>query len=417
MTSPWRWILGALLLVGITLPLLLLSRSPAVDGPVHFDSVRAARARALIRDNDPRQLRNGEERMLLLSADELSLLVGYLLSGFPEGAATVKISPQALTASLSFRLPRLPLAPYLNVALGFTQTDGLPGLTGIRVGALQLPASVSELLAHRALDLAYAALGLSDPGSLIREVGFETDRLRLRYEWQDRVAEVFRAQIIPPEQKARIREFHTQLVAITARAPRVASLPALAGPLFAYAAASAGERDPVADNRAALLVLARYVNGSSLELLLPEASQWPKPTPLSVRLHGRHDLAQHFLISALLTATGSNAIANSVGVAKELDDARHGSGFSFVDLLADEAGNRFGERATASRESALALQQLAASSRRDADWLPSPEGLRERLSEAEFRQRYGGLEGPAFREVMHEIGARLDRLTLYQPAP
>jgi len=417
MTSPWRWILGALLLVGITLPLLLLSRTPAVDGPVHFDSVRAARARALIRDNDPRQLRNGEERMLLLSADELSLLVGYLLSGFPEGAATVKISPQALTASLSFRLPRLPLAPYLNVALGFTQTDGLPGLTGIRVGALQLPASVSELLAHRALDLAYAALGLSDPGSLIREVAFETDRLRLRYEWQDRVAEVFRAQIIPPEQKARIREFHTQLVAITARAPRVASLPALAGPLFAYAAASAGERDPVADNRAALLVLARYVNGSSLELLLPEASQWPKPTPLSVRLHGRHDLAQHFLISALLTATGSNAIANSVGVAKELDDARHGSGFSFVDLLADEAGNRFGERATASRESALALQQLAASSRRDADWLPSPEGLRERLSEAEFRQRYGGLEGPAFREVMHEIGARLDRLTLYQPAP
>ncbi|MDH4381293.1 MAG: hypothetical protein QE509_05325 [Gammaproteobacteria bacterium] len=417
MTSPWRWILGALLLVGITLPLLLLSRTPAVDGPVHFDSVRAARARALIRDNDPRQLRNGEERMLLLSADELSLLVGYLLSGFPEGAATVKISPQALTASLSFRLPRLPLAPYLNIVLRFTQTDGLPDLTGIRVGALQLPASVSELLAHRALDLAYAALGLSDPGSLIREVAFETDRLRLRYEWQDRVAEVFRAQIIPPEQKARIREFHTQLVAITARAPRVASLPALAGPLFAYAAASAGERDPVADNRAALLVLARYVNGSSLELLLPEASQWPKPTPLSVRLHGRHDLAQHFLISALLTATGSNAIANSVGVAKELDDARHGSGFSFVDLLADEAGNRFGERATASRESALALQQLAASGRRDADWLPSPEGLRERLSEAEFRQRYGGLEDPAFREVMHEIGARLDRLTLYQPAP
>lgn len=417
MTSPWRWILGGLLLVGITLPLLLLSRTPAIEGPVHFDSVRAARARALIRDNDPRQLRNGEERLLLLSADELSLLVGYLLSGFPEGAATVKISPQALTASLSFRLPRLPLAPYLNVALGFTQTDGLPGLTGIRVGALQLPASVSELLAHRALDLAYAALGLSDPGSLIREVAFETNRLRLRYEWQDRVAEVFRAQIIPPEQKARIREFHTQLVAITARAPRVASLPALAGPLFAYAAASAGVRDPVADNRAALLVLARYVNGSNLELLLPEASQWPKPTPLSVRLHGRHDLAQHFLISALLTATGSNAIANSVGVAKELDDARHGSGFSFVDLLADEAGNRFGERATASRESALALQQLAASSRRDADWLPSPEGLRERLSEAEFRQRYGGLEGPAFREVMHEIGARLDRLTLYQPAP
>jgi hypothetical protein len=218
MTSPWRWILGGLLLVGITLPLLLLSRTPAIDGPVHFDSVRAARARALIRDNDPRQLRNGEERMLLLSADELSLLVGYLLSGFPEGAATVKISPQALTASLSFRLPRLPLAPYLNVALGFTQTDGLPDLTGIRVGALQLPSSVSELLAHRALDLAYAALGLSDPGSLIREVAFETDRLRLRYEWQDRVAEVFRAQIIPPEQKARIREFHTQLVAITARA-------------------------------------------------------------------------------------------------------------------------------------------------------------------------------------------------------
>lgn len=62
-------------------------------------------------------------------------------------------------------------------------------------------------------------------------------------------------------------------------------------------------------------------------------------------LLGRRDLAQHFFISAALSAVFSPALAEGVGLEKELRDARPGgSGFSFVDLAADLAGIQFARR-------------------------------------------------------------------------
>src|SRR5262249_40587622 len=53
-------------------------------------------------------------------------------------------------------------------------------------------------------------------------------------------------------------------------------------------------------------------------------------------MHGRHDLAQHFWVSAALTALWGAKQAEAAGVLKEwLDSAEGGSGFSFADLAAD----------------------------------------------------------------------------------
>jgi uncharacterized protein YfiM (DUF2279 family) len=60
-------------------------------------------------------------------------------------------------------------------------------------------------------------------------------------------------------------------------------------------------------------------------------------------LLGRYDSAQHFVISAALAAWAGEPAANAIGVYKEIDDSRRGSGFSFADLAADRAGTRFGE--------------------------------------------------------------------------
>ena len=59
---------------------------------------------------------------------------------------------------------------------------------------------------------------------------------------------------------------------------------------------------------------------------------------------GRRDLAQHFFLSGYLAAVVGSAAAESAGIAKELADARSGSGFSYVDLAADLAGIAFAER-------------------------------------------------------------------------
>ncbi len=69
-------------------------------------------------------------------------------------------------------------------------------------------------------------------------------------------------------------------------------------------------------------------------------------------LHGRHDLPRHFMGSAAIAVSGGGALSQAIGLFKEIDDSRGGSGFSFVDLLADRVGTRFGSLAVASRASA-----------------------------------------------------------------
>ena len=80
---------------------------------------------------------------------------------------------------------------------------------------------------------------------------------------------------------------------------------------------------------------------------------------VELTLNGRHDSAQHFVISAALAAWAGEPVAEAIGLYKELDDARRGSGFSFADLAADRAGTRFGELvAKASARLDEALQRI-----------------------------------------------------------
>jgi hypothetical protein len=52
-----------------------------------------------------------------------------------------------------------------------------------------------------------------------------------------------------------------------------------------------------------------------------------------LRLRGRLDFPQHLLISAALAAEGGGPLADAIGLYKEVADARHGSGFSFNDIV------------------------------------------------------------------------------------
>ena len=54
-------------------------------------------------------------------------------------------------------------------------------------------------------------------------------------------------------------------------------------------------------------------------------------------LAGRQDLAKHFAISAAISAHSGAPLADAIGLYKELEDARGGSGFSFDDLAAEPA--------------------------------------------------------------------------------
>jgi hypothetical protein len=123
-------------------------------------------------------------------------------------------------------------------------------------------------------------------------------------------------------------------------------------------------------------------------------------------LRGRHDLAQHYFVSAAIAALAGSALAESAGLAKELNDSAGGSGFSFADLAADLAGITLAEQVQSGRIPLARLQRSFPVEK----YLPSLSGLPDDLSQAQFAQTYGGAGDPRYQAMLRDIRQRIEGL-------
>jgi hypothetical protein len=126
----------------------------------------------------------------------------------------------------------------------------------------------------------------------------------------------------------------------------------------------------------------------------------------SPTLLDRRDLAQHFFLSGYLAAVVGSAAAESAGIAKELADAKSGSGFSYADLAADLAGIAFAERLLRHE---VSLQELAQRFE-TASFMPGVEGLPEGLRWNELEPQLTGDGADSFASYRRTIRDRLARL-------
>jgi hypothetical protein len=220
------------------------------------------------------------------------------------------------------------------------------------------------------------------------------------------------AQVLPPEDTARLRIYYEAIGPAVERLPAQVAIADVATPLFRLSASRSTDNPAPAENRAALIAIALYVNGRDPARLIPDAAGWRRPAWRRVALAGRRDLVQHFTISAAVAAA-AGPLADLIGIYKELEDARGGGGFSFSDLAADRAGAAFGAAATVSADSAQRLQARLARGFVDADIMPSVAGLPPDLSEREFTRRYLGENDVAFRAVLAEIDRRIAALPIF----
>ena len=110
-------------------------------------------------------------------------------------------------------------------------------------------------------------------------------------------------------------------------------------------------------------------------------------------------------------AEGTGPLSRAIGVYKEVDDARGGSGFSFNDMAANLAGTRFGEMAM---RAPVELQALVAAGVTDDDLMPAWDDLPQFMPEAEFLHRYGGVGAPPYQAMMAEIDRRVGALRLFR---
>jgi hypothetical protein len=374
------------------------------------------RARRIIKAHDPRHLKSGARYRLDLDAQDLNLAANYLLKRYAEGGARLDLLAGQMTARATLRLPDNPINPYLNLVLTVSEEAGEARISGLRLGPLPLPGGVVEFVLDQLLQQVLHREDYQLFGDVIKELDIVDGRLELVYEWQSELIPRVQAHLLSPANQERLRIYHQELVRVT-RIPGLGRRPSLLHilqPLFQLARSRADDGDAVAENRALILVMAAYLSGRGLDVLSLANAQTPSPKRLILTLDRRQDLAEHFIYSAALTVAGDSVLADAVGLSKELADAEGRSGFSFTDLAADRAGIRFGAMATVSVSSARRVQALLSVTGTEVDFMPKVRDLPEHMSGEDFQQRFGGVEGLAYRKLRQQIERRISACRLYR---
>jgi hypothetical protein len=182
---------------------------------------------------------------------------------------------------------------------------------------------------------------------------------------------------------------------------------------FELARRRSAQRDPVAENRGAILALAILLGHPRVETLVGPVTDGDLRKQASrsvgrVTLRGREDWTRHFFVSAGLTLLSNDELSDGAGLFKEeIDAAKGGSGFSFADLLADRAGTEFALAATRDAESARKMQKRLSAGFPVEHVFPDAAGLPEQIPDAELQSVYGGVGGRQYGEMVAEIERRI----------
>lgn len=137
------------------------------------------------------------------------------------------------------------------------------------------------------------------------------------------------------------------------------------------------------------------------------------PLPVAI-LAGRQDLSLHFLYSAIIKDVGNAYIAEQIGILKELSDAgKGGSGFSFADYAANQAGIHFVQQIdNIDTKQILTLN----TDEFEMAFFPPVHDLPEGIREQKLNQVLGGLGGEGVKELESIIKQRIADLSLFKPS-
>lgn len=409
-----RWIgwggLSAVLAALILLPWLALDDAPAIEPPAQFRRADLAWIKSLFEKHDPRGQTPDVVQSIQLDESEVDRLLNYAVELRRVSGITAELTPGMATLTATLTVPPNPFGRYVNITAELADAPDGIRIQGLQFGSLPLPGALADWtarLANRWLrrDKTYAALA-----DAFIQMRFDENQATLDYRWNPelltRVERKSASLLIAPDDRARLLAYAGQVDALLKPHPHGSIVPlvSIMGPLFTYARHTGN--DAREENRAALTALAAYLGGISLPRLMEDNDRPIRRAPrVLLSLYGRRDFAEHFVISAALSANGGSRLANAIGLMKEEEDAGKGSGFSFTDLANDRAGARLGDLATG--DDAARVQQLLARARSDADVLPDFRDLPEFMPRTEFDRRFGPIGGRRYQHVIRGIDARL----------
>lgn len=386
------------------------SAVPVVDRSATISPDSVAAAKRLLRLNDPRRLQAGQARRLAVPVHLLDEGLNHLATRFLNGRAALWVERGHARIDASVPLPILPARRYVNLQASFADDGRQFQLSSIRIGSMPLPPQFARPLIG-------IVAGLSGHGeewqALVQTIAIvraSNDARHLVFDivWQPELLQSVRKMAVPEAEISALEAAQRDLSALLGFRSHDSAIPLteVIEPMLRL-----DGDDVLQRRRAALLVMASYLAGKNLTSVIPQAANWPRPLPRLLTIHGREDSAQHFMISAALSAWAGEPIADAIGLYKELEDARSGSGFSFADLAADRAGTRFGRMLIERPER---IDAVLAAPLNENDLVPALDDLPEFIPEAEFRRRFGSVDSRAYRKLIDEVERRIDATALYR---
>lgn len=370
---------------------------------------------------------------ITLAQKEINGLTALAHRAIPRAAIDIRLSPNVAVLLASYQLPAHFGEYFVNLKASLLpSTNGLE-LAKVTVGDIELSGETTLSLLSFVLDW-YAGTGSTQKVlSSIQQVAINPMFIKVnmvidpslvnRADDNSLLAKLRDDLALFGDSKA-VNFYYQTLVTKAQRIPRDASLADFTQVLFSHAQDPSTQHPTasyVEQNQAMLVALALYFGTNKFELFVANIEQLQDKEWYTryyhrqqVTLAGRNDLQKHFIYSIALQLLSDNQTSDALGEFKEfLDTNRGGSGFSFVDLLADRAGTRLANIATYSEAQAQHVQAMLATASEQA-LLPDSARFEEGLTEAGFSKKYQGVGSSAYESKVAELDKQLKTLPLYQ---
>lgn len=362
-------------------------------------------------------LGQGQEKRFILNREDLNTLCRAAIQHRRvQGQCAFDLTQDSLVGEITLELTGRLKGKFLNISFLAQGTDSEHfHIADLRVGQLHASSTWHIALLRSLIKLSPFRKYELFREHLIRDIHVTDGRLVTVLNWNRQLLSELRDLVTEAADKRRMRAYLEEVVRVLndGTQNRYIRLGALTRPLFTLARErSRRNNEPVEENRAAIMVLSAYANGKDLHDVVGTVIP---PARRNVLLNKRIDTAKHFLAASVLAMSGQSTLVEMAGLAKELQDTHDGSGFSFIDLAADEAGALFGRQAISNNDKARRIQEILRQTEDEGQFIPVLKDLPESMHSEEFTQKFGTIGSQAYEAVRTEIRNRILALPIYQP--
>lgn len=378
--------------------------------------------RLLISKNRPAAIVSNSKVKLSLNNAEANKLLSFVNQYYENNLrAKTTFENSRIKLKVSYELPSNPIGRFININTTLKINYGKYFIVEeVRLGKLSIPSFVLDFIQPIIVDgfkryygsyfVIWKQVKRIDIYNSVLNVHYQIERTDFK-----KLRRMARKVLVDDVMRERITAYAIEMDKLINRlAPKgqqsVTKLMALMFDFSEKRAVANGQ--VVEENRMALLTLAAYMVGKNPLSYITEDEIEPRKK-IKFTLKGRHDLAQHYLVSAGLSAVGNTTWSRAIGLEKELRDSDGGSGFSFVDLMADMSGNKLAEAAFSLSTAALLQAKLKKISTED-EIMGNIDGLQENLNKKEFRMEFGNTSSEEYIRIIREIRRRVIACDAYR---